>query len=52
MHISGDRRSGEGASFLLYLLNSTCQLFGEENPAQGVGLDYRRQLLAKQLGGH
>jgi hypothetical protein len=33
-------------------LNSACQLFGEESPAQGVGLGYRRQLLAKQLGGY
>jgi Phosphotransferase enzyme family len=52
MHISGDRRSGERASFLLYLLNSACQLFGEESPAQGIGLEYRRQLLAEQLGGY
>ena len=52
LHISGDRRSGERGSFLLYLLNSVCQLFGEESPAQGSGLEYRRQLLAKQLGGY
>jgi hypothetical protein len=52
MHISGDRRSGERASFLLYLLNSACQLFGEESPAHGIGLEYRRQLLAKQLEGY
>jgi Phosphotransferase enzyme family len=51
VHISGDRRSGERASFLLYLLSSACQLFGEESLGQGIGLDYRRQLLAKQLGG-
>jgi hypothetical protein len=49
MHISGDRRSGERASFLLYLLNSACELSGEESPAQRVGLEYRRQLLAEQL---
>jgi hypothetical protein len=52
MHISRDRRSGERASFLLYLLNSVCQLFGEESPSLGVGLEFRRQLLAKQLGGY
>jgi hypothetical protein len=52
MHISGDRRSGERACFLLYLLNSACQLCGEESPAQGIGLEYRRRLLAKQLGGY
>ena len=49
MHISRDRRSGERASFLLYLLNSACQLFGEESPSLGVELEFRRQLLAKQL---
>jgi hypothetical protein len=52
LHISGDHHSGERASFLLYLLNSACQLFGEESPAQGIGLDCRRQLLANQLGGY
>jgi hypothetical protein len=52
LHIPGDRRSGERASFLLYLLNSACQLLGEESPAQGIGVEYRRQLLAKQLGGY
>jgi hypothetical protein len=52
MHISGDPRSGERASFLLYLLSSACELFGEESPAQGNGLEYRRQLLAKRLGGY
>lgn len=52
LHISWDCRSGERASFLLYLLNSACQLSGEGSPAQGVGLEYRRQLLAKQLGGY
>jgi len=51
MHTSGDRRPGERASFLLYLLNSACQLFDEESPSRGVGLEFRRQLLAKQLGG-
>lgn len=49
LHISRDRRSGEGASFLLYLLNSACRDFGEESPSQGAGLEFRRQLLAKQL---
>jgi hypothetical protein len=52
LHISADRRTGERASFLLYLLNSACQLFSEESPTQGIGLEYRRQLLAKQLGGY
>jgi hypothetical protein len=52
MHISWDSRSGERASFLLYLLNSACELSGEEGPTQGVGLEYRRQLLAKQLEGY
>jgi hypothetical protein len=33
-------------------LNSACQLFSEESPTQGIGLEYRRQLLAKQLGGY
>jgi len=51
MHISGDRRSRERASFLLYLLNSACQILGEESPARSIGLECRRQLLAKQLGG-
>jgi hypothetical protein len=49
LHISSDRRSGERASFLLYLLNSACQLFGEESPDR-VGLRFRQQLLAKQQG--
>jgi hypothetical protein len=49
MPISWDCRSGERASFLLYLLNSACELSGEESPAQDVGLEHRRQLLAKQL---
>ena len=52
LRTSGDCRSGERAPFLLYLLNSACQLFGEESPAQGIGLEYRRQVLAKQLGGY
>jgi hypothetical protein len=52
LHISSDRRSGERAFFLLYLLNSACQLLGEESPAQSTGLEYRRQLLANQLGGY
>jgi hypothetical protein len=49
MHISWDCRSGERASFLLYLLNSACQLFDEESPSLGVGIEFRRQLLANQL---
>jgi hypothetical protein len=52
MHISGDRRSGERASFLLYLLNSACQLFGEDGPSLGVALEFRRQLLTNQLEGY
>jgi hypothetical protein len=52
MRISGDRRSGDRASFLLYLLNSACRLFGEESPSLGVELEFRRQLLAKQLEGY
>jgi len=52
LHISGDRRSGERASFLLYLMSSACQLFDEESPTLRVGLEYRRQVLAKQLGGY
>jgi hypothetical protein len=50
LHISGNRRSGERASFLLYLLNSACELLGEENPVDGIALECRRRLLAKQLG--
>jgi hypothetical protein len=49
MDISWDCRSGERASLLLYLLNSASELSGEESPAQRVGLEYRRQLLTKQL---
>jgi hypothetical protein len=52
MHISWECRSGERASFLLYLLNSACQLFGEESPSLGAGLEFRRQLLANQLEGY
>lgn len=51
LHISWERGSGERASFLLYLLSSACQFFFEESPAQDLGLECRRQLLAKQLGG-
>lgn len=50
LHISWDCGPGKRASFLLYLLNSACQLFGEESPSLGVGLEFRRQLLANQLG--
>ena len=49
MHIPWDCRSDERASFLLYLLNSACELSGEESPDLGVALEYRRQLLAKLL---
>jgi hypothetical protein len=48
--ISSGQRSGERASFLLYLLNSACQLLSEESPAQDIGLECRQQLLANQLG--
>jgi len=51
LDISPDRLLGARASFLLYLLTSACRLIGEESPAQGVGLEYRHQLLAKQVGG-
>jgi hypothetical protein len=51
LHTSRDRRLGEKASFVLYLLSSACQLFGEESPSQGTGLEFRRQLLAEQLRG-
>lgn len=46
-----DRGPSERASYLLYLLNSACKLFGEESPARAIGLEYRRQLLASQVGG-
>ena len=49
LHISGDRRSGERASFLLYLLNSACQLLDEEPPSISVGFECRRELIEKQL---
>jgi hypothetical protein len=49
LHISSDRRLGERGSFLLYLLNSACELFGEEGPPPRISLEYRRQLLARQL---
>jgi hypothetical protein len=49
LHISGDPHSGERASYLLYLLNSACELFREESPTQDIGIEYRRQLLAEQL---
>jgi len=52
LDISRDRRSGERASFLLYLLSSACQLFGERSPKLGLGLEYRLHLLAKHLGGY
>jgi hypothetical protein len=47
-----DRRSGVRASFLLYLLDSASQLLGEENLTLDTGLESRRQLLARQLGGY
>jgi hypothetical protein len=49
LHISWDRRSGERASFLLYLLNSACWLLDEESADQVISLQRRRQLLEKQL---
>ena len=51
--LSGFRNkcSGERASFLLYLLNSVCQLLDEGPPSLGVGLECRRQLIAKELEG-
>jgi hypothetical protein len=48
--LSLDRRSGERASLLLYLLSSACQLFDGEGPTLSVELGFRRQLLARQLG--
>jgi hypothetical protein len=47
--IFDDRLSGERASFMLYLLHSVCDLLDEESPARGIGIECRRQLLAKQL---
>jgi hypothetical protein len=52
LYLSPDRRSGDRASFVLYLLTSACELASEASPSQGVGLDFRRRLLAKQLGGY
>ena len=51
-YVSYDRFSGERASFLLYLLSSTCRLLDEESSTRNAGLEYRRKLLEKQLGGH
>jgi len=52
VHLSQEPHSGERASFMLYLLSSACRLFSEEGPAQSVGLEFRRELLAKELGGY
>lgn len=52
LYLSPDRNSGERPSFLLYLLVSACRLMGEASAARGAGLEFRRQLLAKQLGGY
>lgn len=52
LYLSPDRRSGDRASFLLYLLSSACRLLGEASASPGAGLEFRRQLLAKQLGGY
>jgi hypothetical protein len=51
-YVSYDRFSGERASLLLYLLSSTCRLLDEESSTRNAGLEYRRKLLEKQLGGH
>jgi hypothetical protein len=51
-YVSLDRYSGERASFLLYLLSSACRLVDEESSDRNAGLECRRQLLRKQLGGH
>lgn len=50
LQFSSDGGSVERASFLLYLLNSACRPFGEDRPAKGAFLEYRRQMLAKELG--
>jgi hypothetical protein len=52
LHTWPDRRSCERASFLLYLLNSACRLLSEDSPTRGPGLEFRRRLLADQLGGY
>lgn len=52
LYVSTDRRSGDRASYLLYLLSSACQLLGEASALQGAGLEFRRQILAKYLEGH
>jgi hypothetical protein len=51
LHISPDPRSGQRASFLLYLLSSASRLIGEESPGLAAGLEFRRRLLADHLGG-
>jgi len=50
-HVPRDRRTGEVASFLLYLLSSACRLLGEDSPALSAGLAFRRELLVKQFEG-
>jgi len=52
VRVSSDGASVERAAFLLYLLDSAGQLFAEESPTLGAGLEFRRQLLAQQLGGY
>jgi hypothetical protein len=49
VHISLDCRSGERACFVLYLLNSACQILGEESATQGNDLQRCWQLLEQQL---
>jgi hypothetical protein len=51
LEVSRDRRSGEKASSVLYPLSSACQLLGEESSSRALGLELRRQLLAKHLEG-
>lgn len=52
LYLPPDRRSGDRASFLIYLLSSACRLLGEASASRGEGLEFRRQLLAKQVGGY
>jgi hypothetical protein len=44
-----NHRKAERASFLLYLLNSTCICLEEETPDCHIALGYRQHLLAKEL---
>jgi hypothetical protein len=50
--LSSDPRTGERACFLLYLLNSACQLIAEGTPDLGRGLTRRSQLLLDQLAAY